>query len=213
MANKDLLDGMAVFASSYVKRFLEGHYDVLMRTAPARKLMGASKPTRYGIEAALYALVAYADQHWSPRTPLRRLVREVALDTPAELSKRLVNGFREEVMATTGSGKSDTTRSLEQAMLQLDDATLGQLLRWLGESTPQDRERIRTLIPTLSDAELQNLARLAPDDLEVLMRFAEPPRSQAKKGPSRLSQAIKVELDEANRRVDEQLVARRRRKQ
>lgn len=215
MANKDLFDGLSVFASSYVKRFLETHYDALMRTGTARKLMAAGKPTRYGIEAALYALIAYADQHWSPHTPLRRLVREVALDTPAELSKRLVNGFRDEVMGFTAAGEDESTRTLEETLLQLDDSTLGPLLVWLARSTAEERDKFRSVIPTLSDVELQEVARLGPEDLSAYLNSATPssPNSDAQEPSSRLAQAIKEELDEAHRRVDEQLEARRRRKQ
>jgi len=208
MADEKLLNGLSIFASSYVKRWMETNYDALMRTAPARKLMESGAPTRYGIEAALYALLAYADQHWSHDTPLRKLVREVAMDAPAEISKRLVNGFREEMLSSFREAAPDTTRSVEQALLELDDATLGALLAWLARVSPEDRARIRSLFGTLSNEELQKIARLSPEDLEALMS-ASPP---ADKPPSQLGRAIKDELEQAHRRVDERLAARRQRR-
>ena len=207
--DKKLLNGLAIFASGYVKRWMEGNYDALMRTAAARRLMECGKPNRYGIEAALNALFAYADQNWSHDTPLRRLLREVALDAPSEISKRLVNGFRDEVLSGVRENPPEHTKSFEQALLQLDDATLGALLSWLARTTPTDRARLRSLVGTLSDEELGKLARLSPADLEALM--GSPPPTD--KHPSRIAGAIKDELEQAHRRVDERLAARRQRRQ
>ena len=209
MADTKLLDGMANFASSYAKRFLESHYDALMRTAPARKLMEAGAPTRYGTEAALYALIAYADQHWPKDTPLRKFIRDVAIDAPAEISKRLVNGFREEVLSASRSGDPNQNKSMEQVLLQLDDATLGALLAWLARLGPEERKKTRALLGTLSDAELQKVAQLTPEELTGLVGAAPTPA----KPPSRLSRAIKDELEAAIRRADEELAIRRKGRQ
>jgi hypothetical protein len=208
MADEKLFNGLAIFASSYVKRWMENNYDALMRTAPARKLMECGKPTRYGIEAALYALLAYGDQRWSGDTPLSKFVREVVRDAPSEISKRLVNGFREEVMACVTKGAPDQTKSVEQMLLGLDDAKLGALLAWLARTSPEDRARIRSLLGTLSDEELQRAARLAPADLDAL----ENAPAMAAKPPSRLARSIGDELEQSHRRVDEKLAARRARR-
>ena len=214
MDNDKLMNGAAVFASGYVKRWLEQHYDALMRTAPARKLMETSAPTRYGIEASMYALLAYVDQHWSTRTPMRTLLRDVAIDAPAELSKRLVNGFREEVLAAAAKEKSEQTRGVERALLQLDDATLGPLLAWLARTTPEERATIRALLATLSDEELRKVARLEPQDLAALLSSSQSEKSPPpEKPPSRLAQAIRDELKQAHQRADAQLAARRARRQ
>ena len=211
MAHERLLDGLATFGSSYVKRFLETHYDSLMRTGPARKVMEAGAPTRYGIEAALYALLAYAEQHWSADTPLRSLIREVAMDAPSEISKRLVNGFRDEVLSVGRKGASGEARGVEQALLTLDDETLGALLTWLAEVKPEEMKRVRSLLAKLSDEELEKIARLHPEDVEALL--GPPPTPTPIKSPSRLRQAIKEQLEQGHRRADEQLAARRKRRQ
>jgi len=214
MDNDKLMNGAAVFASSYVKRWLEQHYDTLMRTAPARKLIEASAPTRYGIEASMCALLAYVDQHWSTQTPMRTLLRDVAIDAPAELSKRIVNGFRAEVVAAAAKEKSEQTKSVERALLQLDDATLGPLLAWLARTTAEERAKIRSLLAALSDDELRKAAGLEPHDLEVLLTCSSPTEvtQLPEKPPSRLAQAIRDELKQAHQRADEQLAARRSRR-
>jgi len=209
MANEKLLNGLATFASSYVKRWMEANYDALMRAAPARKLMECGKPTRYGIEAALYALLAYADQRWSGNTPMTKFVREVMMDAPSEISKRLVNGFREEAMAPAATGTPEQTKGVEQMLLGLDDATLGPLLAWLARTTPEDRARVRSLLGTLSDEELQKVSRLTPADLDALVNQPPPTAKPA----NRLASAIRDELAEAHRRADEQLAAQRTRRQ
>lgn len=209
MADEKLLNGLATFASSYVKRWMEANYDALTRTAPARKLMECGKPTRYGIEAALYALLAYADQRWAGDTPMTKFVREVVMDAPSEISKRLVNGFREEAMASAGAGTPDQSKSVEQMLLGLDDATLGALLAWLARTTPENRARVRSLLGTLSDEELQKIARLTQAELEALVNHPRP----AVKSATRLASAIRDELADGHRRADEQLAAQRARRQ
>lgn len=207
MAEKKPLDGIAVFASSYIKRFMETHYDTLMRSAPARTLLERNAATRYGIEASLYALLAYADSHWSPRTPLHRMVKGVVMDAPSEISKRLVNGFREEVLSHTPEDLPAPAQSVEQVLLNLDDETLGAMLAWLARTSTKDRARIRSLIATLSDEELQKLVSLTPDALDALINRA----PSVEKPPSLLAQTIQDQLKQAHRRADEQLAARRNR--
>lgn len=118
----------AVSSASYVKRRLEQHYDTPMRSEATRKLMEASPPVRYGLEAGMNALIAYVDQHCSTSTPLRTLIREVAVDAPAELSRRLTNEFREEVLAAAANEKSKRDMGVEHTLLLLDDETLGDML-------------------------------------------------------------------------------------
>lgn len=209
MDDGKLKNGAAVFVSSYIKRWLEQHYDTLMRSGSVRKLMEAGAPVRYGIEAGLNALVAYADQHWPADTPLRAMFREVAVDAPAELARRLTNGFREEVLAKAAKEKSEQDRGVEQTLLQLDDETLGHLLTWLAGLSDSERRKVHSHLSDLSTEELSRLAERGPQPQEPRPTSEPPP---AAKPSSRLAQAMREELARANARLDEQLTARRERR-
>jgi hypothetical protein len=212
MANEKLLRGLSIFASGYVKRWMETNYDALMRTVPARKLMEADAATRYAIEASLYALLAYAEQHCSADTPLRALLCGVAMDAPSEISMRIVNGFRDQVLSRSPAEPSEAsyqTKSIEQVLLQLDDQTLASLLAWLVEVSPESRMRIQSLMETLSDEELHKALGLTPEGLKALACFSAPPA----KPSSRLCRAIRDEVQQAHRRIDEQLAELRWREQ
>lgn len=213
--------GVATVGASYVKRWLEQHYDTLMSSAAARPLMEAGAPTRYGMEAALYVLTAYVDQQWTPTSVMGRMVREVARDASVEVSRRMINGFREVVLAQTRAERDEgeppaptVARRVEEALLQMDDEALGPLLVWLARIMPEERAKLRAMLAGCGEGDVDRVVSLPTEELAAMLSRFEPgpPLPDAPPPPksSRFGVMMREKLDRANRRADEQLAARRR---
>jgi len=216
MDRERVITGAARFGSSYVKRWLEHHYDSLMASKVARPMMEAGPVTRYGIEATLYALTAYADAQWTPQSMMGKLIKEVARDAPSEISRRMVNGFREQVIASRSTGQA---RQVEEALLQMDDDALGPLLVWLARIGPEERAKVREMFAGLSDEEIEDVVSRSPEELAALMSKFEPPpqqpateakSEQPPKRPSRFGKLMREALDDAHQNVDEKLAAQQK---
>lgn len=123
-------EALAVFASGYGKRMMEAQYDRLMRSSVGVGALALPAQTRYGLEAALYALMAFTDARAQTNTALGRFFKEVALDPPPEIAKRLVNGARHDLEGTRLAASSDSERAVAVALHELDDATLARLAMW-----------------------------------------------------------------------------------
>ncbi len=182
-----LKNAAAVFASGYVKRWMEGNYDRLMTTESGQRLQALDDRVKYVLEAGAYALMAFADQHLSADTPLKRLIREISLDAAPELSKRMVNGVREK-LSTSQPGAAN--HEVAQALLKLGDDDLGALLAWLSNLTPEKRAAMVKPLSSLSGDDLKRFATLSPHQRDLLSTLDDPmsrPRSQSE--PARAGSA------------------------
>lgn len=130
--NPQILDSLAVFASGYAKRMLEGAYDRAFESDLGRKALELPTGARYGAEAGLYALMAFADAKVKESSPLGRFFKEVAMDLPSEISKRLINGARHEISEQKASLESD--RAVIEALRGLDDDSFARVAQWVRES-------------------------------------------------------------------------------
>ncbi len=106
MLNKKLLNGIAVFAAGYAKRWMEGNvYDRVIDTKIGRKFKNLNKNAVYGIEIGLNLLTTILDQNFNDNTAVKKFIKEVGMDAASELSKRLINGDKE--------GSSDNSDNTE----------------------------------------------------------------------------------------------------
>mgnify|MGYP001564021362 CR=1 FL=1 len=133
--DQSTLNALGVFASGYAKRFLESQYDSLAKTDLGQRLHGLDSRLKYGIEAALYAAMAYAYQRLPMETPIQVFLKELAMDFPSELSKRMINGDIPE-----GGAVGDCASA---PLSELDNESLLSLARWLSQMTQE--ERVHTL--------------------------------------------------------------------
>lgn len=129
------LNALGVFASGYAKRLLESQYDSVAMTELGQRLHSLDSRLKYGIEAALYAVMAYAYQRLPKETPIQILLKEIAMDIPSELSKRIINGD-----APGGRRGVDCASS---PLSKLDNESLRSLTSWLSQMTQE--ERVHTL--------------------------------------------------------------------
>lgn len=201
MADDKLLHALASFSTGYVKRWMEGRYDQIMQTNPAQRLMQMNAPARYGIEAALYALMAFVDQRWQADSPLQKAVKSVVTDAPPELAKRLVNGFREGLVHGGRAASGPQEAAVRETLLSLDDAQLATMLKWYAETKQEDRGRLRRTFGGLSAEQMKRLTNLTEEQRNVLVELESPSTPAPKARPAQ----VQVDLDEAHRRLDEEL--------
>jgi hypothetical protein len=124
------LETLAVFASGYGKRFMEGGYDRIMETRLGRKAQAIPKSGRYGIEAGLYALMAYADGHVKTNSALGQMFKDIALDVPTEIAWRLVKGAREQCGSTASPDQDPEGQAVAETLRSLDDESFVKIAQW-----------------------------------------------------------------------------------
>lgn len=93
MSREEQLELVATFLTGYAKRLMEGAYDRLLVGSVGEHISRLEPGVMYGMEAALYALMAGMGK-WMPEAgPLQRAIKSVAMDAPPEVAKRLINGI------------------------------------------------------------------------------------------------------------------------
>ncbi|OGV64917.1 MAG: hypothetical protein A3K19_03315 [Lentisphaerae bacterium RIFOXYB12_FULL_65_16] len=169
MDKETWVGGVGVFASCYIKRWLEGHYDTLMDLPAVAKLRAASPGTKYAIEAILYALTAYAEQRLSDRSPLGLVVKAVLMDAAPEISSRLLKDAREDL---SGAATIDVATAAAHQLppppviaklLALEDTALLGILTSLEEMDDVAREKFKNFAADASADELKRFGTLPPD--------------------------------------------------
>lgn len=161
------------FAANYTKRFLERGYDRAFQTRFGQWLVGLSPWEKYSIEAFLYALTAILDERLPADSPLRKYVSQVGLDAAPEISKRMVNGAREEIAVVAAAAKNLEEKELLDAVLSLDDRDVTSLLVWLGQTKSQ-RDEALNLLSWLDPEQKVKFFHLSDEDKEKLLEFFRP---------------------------------------
>lgn len=202
MANQKILNGLAVFSAGYMKRWLERNlYDRIFNTELGNKLKSFDTKTRYGIEFVLNLLTAFFDQKLAEDTALKKFVKEVGIDSGPEISKRLINNTKEQMIK---NAKSPEDKELVSVLLELEDQTLIDLLNWLYGIESTERTKVLKQLSRLSFDEVLRLAQLSPEDRKRLFDLFRPPPSE------RLSDKVASELKSCNERLEKWLEEKRK---
>lgn len=181
---REAVELLPTFAANYVKRFLEKAYDRVFQTKTGAWLASLSPGKKYGAEFALYALTAFFDSRLAENTKLKKFVKEVGIDVAPEISKRMINGVREEVIL---SAVSPAEKGLADLLLSLEDKELIELLRWLYEKEASEKRNLLSLISLLSSEQITRLLGLPVEEREKfsrLLNLPEEPKEKADQGPS-----------------------------
>jgi len=180
LEDKRIGGGLAVFASLYAKRMMEGQYDRLLTTSAGKQLHALSGPTKLGIEAALNLLAALASTQESALTDKawKKFAYEVLLDAPPEIAKRLLNGPKAEELQS--SVRPDTPISSEQqaaweTFRQLEPQTMESLLGWLRSADASDRQQLADYLVKLVEDQRTERPAVARQDPEGNVRAAPSP--------------------------------------
>ena len=184
--------GLAVFLSGYAKRMLGPQFDKLMETEFGRKLQGLDNKYRYGIEVGLHALGTVIEQVLPEDKPAVMFFKQVLEDAPAEVAERLIYGVRCKLLTAAQNAKTQEERMAIMSLLELDDESLKEMLRWFGSMDSSERTRAEGVVCNLAFNDLQRMARLSPEERKVLVDIQNPP--PASKPPPKESEALVKEV-------------------
>lgn len=199
MVNQNILNGLAVFSSAYMKRWLEGHfYDRIFETQLGEKLKTLDKRAKYGIEFGLNLLTAFFDQKLSEDTVLKRFVKEVGIDAGPEISKRLINAKEQ----LSKNATSPEEKEIVDVLLQLEGQTLIDLLNWLYDIEATKRAEVLKQLSRLSLDEVVKLAQLTPENMERLFDLINP-TTKAKENRTLLSPKAVQEIEGATAKIQQ----------
>ena len=158
--------------ASYAKRWLEGNfYDRAFATSAGRKLVALDEKHKYGIEFCLYALTGFYEGKLAEDTVLKKIVKEIGIDAPPEIGKRMINGAKARIRERA---KTDGEKASVETLLELDDEVLLEILKWLYEHEDQERQKILRHVCSLNKEELIELARIDKEHREEIMGEATP---------------------------------------
>lgn len=199
MRNEKILNGLAVFSSGYMKRWMEGHfYDRIFETELGEKLTTLDKRAKYGIEFGLNLLTAFFDEKLSEDTALKRFVKEVGIDAGPEISKRLINAKEQ----LSKNATSPEEKEIVSMLLQLEGKTLIQLLNWLYDIEATERAEVLKQVSGLPLDEVAKLAQMTPENMKRLFDLINPP-AKAKENRTLLSPKAVQEIQGATAKIEE----------
>ena len=183
-----LLDGvfaelarlMPVSAANYAKRFLEYFYDNAFQTELGRRLMAMGRPKKYLVEAGLNLLTAFFESRLAENTALKKFVKEVGIDVAPEISKRMINGAREAILAGAQTVEESEVARL---LLGLEDKQLIDLLDWLYEKPTDELKASLNRLALMSAEQIARLMRFSSEDRERFFGILNPrPKPKEERG-------------------------------
>lgn len=206
MIDQKILNGLAVFSAGYMKRWLEGNlYDRIFKTELGEKLKSLDEKARYGIEFGLNLLTAFFEQKLAEDTALNRFVKEVGIDIGPEISKRLINNTKEQLISNANSPEE---KELVSVLLELEDKTLIDLLNWLYDIEASERTEILKQLSRLSFDEVVRLAQLTHENRKRLFDLLKPPPSE--KFSDKVTRELKSFNEQLERWLEDKKKARRK---
>ena len=162
----------------YAKRGLEHLYDRAFETPLGLKLKSLGMPKKYALEFLLYGLTELFESRWKDNTALSHIFKEVAVDVSPEIAKRMINGAREEIMASVETAPAEE-KELASFLLELEDQDLTELLNWLYQKTPAEKKQILVCFRFFSAEQIAKLMGFTDQDREKFFDILNPqPPSQ-----------------------------------
>ena len=174
-----LAELLPVFAANYVKRFLEHVYDNAFKTPLGQKLAAMGKSKKYAVEFGLNLLTAFFESRLAENTGLKKFVAEIGIDVAPEVSKRLINGARSEILA---SAKTADEKEMADLLLGLEDAELIGLLDWFYKKPGSETATILGQLSLMSAEQVARLMRFSVEDREKFFDILNPKAKPEKTG-------------------------------
>lgn len=191
------------FMANYTKRFLEKGYDQAFRTRFGQWLISLSPWKKYSLEALLYGVTSLLDDRLPADSPIRKYASQVGLDAPPEISKRMINGARDEIAVMLATARNSEEKEPLSIILSLDDQDISDLIRWFGQ-TGLERNKILGQLSLLSVEQKTKFFRLSDEGKERLIEFFGPEEKEDQR-PSEptLSEVVRQDMAEAAERLNE----------
>lgn len=160
-----------MLSSGIFKRLLEDvytdAYNKLLATKFGQKLKEAGVFEKYSAELLLNALAATADQIIPEKGFFLKAFKETLVDSAAEISKRIINGMKEEgVQIEYDSSTEEFNRELSSIFGKVNVDDLPKILSWIYSIKDPVRSKVLKQLSRLSPQELKSLSALSPEDLE-----------------------------------------------
>ena len=195
----------ATFASGYARRMMEGQYTRLMNTELGKQASRLSKPSKYAVEAVLNGIVAWVSTKESKfaNTPVKEFLWEIAMDTPSEISKRLLNGDHPETVDVGVSGED--ARTVLGGLLRMDASDLSTFMSWLENASPEERHKMAETMSKLTEDEQKKLLALNPEQARVFFASS----SDSGKPNSPKKEGVVSSMTSALRGLNERLEQRK----
>ncbi len=192
-----LAELLPVFAANYAKRFLEHVYDNAFDTPLGQKLAAMGKSKKYAVEFGLNLLTAFFEDRLAENTKLKKFVKEVGIDVAPEISKRMINGAKEEILA---GAATDEEKELAGILLALEDKELIELLNWFYEKPAAEMMAVSGQLSLMSAEQIARLMRFSTEDREKFFGVLDP-RSRPKKGRGALGM-MADDINKLNERLE-----------
>ncbi|OHB17761.1 MAG: hypothetical protein A2734_02795 [Parcubacteria group bacterium RIFCSPHIGHO2_01_FULL_40_30] len=181
-----LVELLPVFAANYAKRFMEHVYDNVFQTPFGQKLVAMGKSKKYAVEFGLNLLTAFFEDRLAENTKLKKFVKEVGIDVVPEISKRMINGAREEIL---GSAKTLEEKEIVQILFGLEDKELFGLLGWFYEKSASELMAISSQLSLMSAEQIARLMNFSVEDREKYFGVLNP-RSRPKEAKQEILKAM-----------------------
>ncbi len=171
---------LPVVAANYTKRWMEHVYDNAFQTPLGQKLAAMALPKRYAVEFGLNVLASFFEDRLAENTGLKKFVKEVTVDAAPEISKRMINGAREEIVA---SAKTLEEKEVARLLFELEDQELIELMSWLYGISLLERRRVIHLLSLLPAEQLSRLMNFSADQKEKFIQIVFPQPEKKERGP------------------------------
>ncbi len=166
-----LAELLPVFAANYAKRFMEHVYDNAFDTPIGQKLIAVGESKKYAVEFGLNLLTAFFEDRLAENTKLKKFVKEVGIDVAPEISKRMINGVRDEVLAGAATNEE---KELAGILLALEDKELIDLLNWLYEKPVSEKTTVLKQLSLMSVEQVARLMRFSDEDRKKFFGILNP---------------------------------------
>jgi len=169
----NISQGAATVLAGILRRLMEKKYDDLAEMGFFKKLKSQDAATKKAIELMLNSLTAVLDQSMNEDSFIKKLLKEVAMDAPAEISKRLINGGK--------TAKNPIDREvIIPALLEMDKENpkaLREFLEWINSVDSAKKQKMLEALQGFSADNALAMLKLQPEVLEGLLALFEKPET------------------------------------
>ncbi|TSC89028.1 MAG: hypothetical protein G01um10142_547 [Parcubacteria group bacterium Gr01-1014_2] len=203
-----VMEHLPGIVAKYAKRGLERLYDRAFETPLGQKLKSLGMPKKYVLEFLLYNLTELFESRWKDNTGLRHFLKEVTVDVSPEIAKRMINGVREEILASVETAPAEE-KELASFLLELEDQDLIELINWLYQKTSAEIKQILVYLRLFSAEQIARLMGFTDQDREKFFDILnpQPPSQEAKQG---ILKAMTDDVGRLRKRIRQQIIRQRR---
>lgn len=158
------------FGSAYGRRMMEPYYDKIAQTEFFKIFKDQEGSVKKIIEAANNALTAFLDQKIDDVSPLRKLIKEIFMDSSSELNKRMINGDPVKKMLWERAGKMNSKDlNFLSVLLAMEEEKLKPFLEWLISMSEAEKEEILKILKTFSAEDMENFSGMKQEMKEIFL--------------------------------------------